>query len=193
MALYFVTGNPGKLLEAQRALGRFGVEVRGAKADFDEPRSDDLAQIARAKVRQAAAQKAPAPFFVQDAGFFIDALRGFPGTNVNFVLRTIGVEGIAKLMAGEQDRRCRFRQCVAYWDGEEIRLFSSETAGSVAQALRGGDRPEQKSPLWRLFIPDGAEKTTAEFTPEELNAFILRDGRALTELGRFLQEKERKE
>ncbi len=53
MALYFVTGNPGKLLEAQRALGRFGVEVRGAKADFDEPRSDDLAQIARAKVRQA--------------------------------------------------------------------------------------------------------------------------------------------
>ena len=28
---------------------------------------------------------------------------------------------------------------------------------------------------------------------EELNAFILRDGRALTELGRFLQEKERKE
>ena len=193
MALYFVTGNPGKLLEAQRALGRFGVEVRGAKADFDEPRSDDLAQIARAKVRQAAAQKVPAPFFVQDAGFFIDALRGFPGTNVNFVLRTIGVEGIAKLMAGEQDRRCRFRQCVAYWDGEEIRLFSSETAGSVAQALRGGDRPEQTSPLGRLFIPDGADKTTAEFTQEELNAFILRDGRALTELGRFLQEKERKD
>ena len=189
MALYFVTGNPGKLLEAQRALGRFGVEVRGAKADFDEPRSDDLAQIARAKVRQAV----PAPFFVQDAGFFIDALRGFPGTNVNFVLRTIGIEGIAKLMAGEQDRRCRFRQCVAYWDGEEIRLFSSETAGSVAQALRGGDRPEQKSPLWRLFIPDGAEKTTAEFTQEELNAFILRDGRALMKLGRFLQEKERKD
>ena len=193
MALYFVTGNPGKLLEAQRALGRFGVEVRGAKADFDEPRSDDLAQIARVKVRQAAAQKNPAPFFVQDAGFFIDALRGFPGTNVNFVLRTIGIEGIAKLMAGEQDRRCRFRQCVAYWDGEEIRLFSSETAGSVAQALRGGDRPEQKSPLWRLFIPDGAEKTTAEFTQEELNAFILQDGRALMKLGRFLQEKERKD
>lgn len=191
MTLYFVTGNPGKLLEAQRALGRFGVEVRGAKADFDEPRSDDLAQIARAKVCQAA-KKVPAPFFVQDAGFFIDALHGFPGTNVNFVLRTIGVEGIAKLMAGEQDRRCRFRQCVAYWDGEEIRLFSSETAGSVAQALRGGDRPEQKSPLWRLFIPDGAEKTTAEFTQEELNAFILRDGRALMKLGRFLQEKERK-
>lgn len=45
MTLYFVTGNLGKLLEAQRALGRFGVEVRGAKADFDEPRSDDLAQI----------------------------------------------------------------------------------------------------------------------------------------------------
>ncbi len=185
--------NPGKLLEAQRALGRFGIEVRGARVDFDEPRSDDLAQIARAKVRQAAAQKVPAPFFVQDAGFFIDALRGFPGTNVNFVLRTIGVEGIAKLMAGEQDRRCRFRQCVAYWDGEEIRLFSSETAGSVAQALRGGDRPEQKSPLWRLFIPDGAEKTTAEFTQEELNAFILQDGRALMKLGRFLQEKERKD
>ena len=60
MALYFVTGNPGKLLEAQRALGRFGVEVRGAKADFDEPRSDDLAQIARAKVRQAA-KTVPAP------------------------------------------------------------------------------------------------------------------------------------
>ena len=102
MALYFVTGNPGKLLEAQRALGRFGVEVRGAKADFDEPRSDDLAQIARAKVRQAAAQKVPAPFFVQDAEFFIDALRGFPGTEENFVLRRIVVADSAKLTTGER-------------------------------------------------------------------------------------------
>ena len=190
--LTFVTGNAGKLLDAQKVLARFHLQVRGQAVDFDEPRSDDLAVIARAKIRQAARQ-IPAPLFVQDSGLFIDALRGFPGTQVNFALRTIGMEGIRKLLVGEKNRRCCFRQCVGYWDGAQEHLFFSEMPGVLTEELCGVERPEQPSPLWRIFRPDGADKTVAEFTQEELEAYMDRDGRALQELGCFLQGKEQKE
>lgn len=45
--LIFVTGNAGKLSEAQALMP--GTEVRGVPMDFDEPRSNDLTYIARKK------------------------------------------------------------------------------------------------------------------------------------------------
>ena len=49
--LIFVTGNAGKLSEAQALMP--GAEVRGVPMDFDEPRSNDLTYIARKKAEQA--------------------------------------------------------------------------------------------------------------------------------------------
>ena len=189
MILTFATGNQGKLMEARSVFSRAGIEVAGRKVDFDEPRSADLAVIAKAKLKQARGLIEP-PYFVQDSAFYIDALGGFPATYVNFALSTIGVQGILKLMEGVKDRRCRFRQCVACFDGEKETYFTSETPGTLAHKERGGDRPEQLSALWRVFIPDGAACTLSEFAPDRLRAFQHHGGRALRQLVEFLEVEE---
>ena len=125
--LIFVTGNAGKLSEAQALMP--GAEVRGVPMDFDEPRSNDLTYIARKKAEQAK-KWIESPFFVQDAGFYVPTLNGFPGSYVNFALKTIGVEGILKLMEGKEDRSCAFRQCLVYWDGQK--------KASLPAKIRGG-------------------------------------------------------
>ena len=62
-----------------------------------EPRSEDLEEIAKAKVIQAY-EKVGHPCIAMDSGFYIEALGGFPKTFVNFALSTIGINGILKLM-----------------------------------------------------------------------------------------------
>ena len=189
MHLIYATGNTGKLYQAQMLLEPIGHTVEGQKVAFDEPRDNDLAVIARAKLRQAA-RVLNTPFFVNDSAFYIDALGGFPGIYVNFALGTIGLGGIVRLMQGVPNRRCCFKQCVGYFDGKEEHLFFSETAGTLAPEPRGSDRPEHLSPLSLLFIPDGAQCVLAELPIEELRAFYAYSDRALVQLGRFLNLEE---
>ena len=46
----------------------------------------------------------------------IEALNGFPGPYTKYVLATIGVDGLLKLMEGQQNRRCGFAACVGFAD-----------------------------------------------------------------------------
>jgi len=65
-----------------------------------EPRSDDLREIAKEKVLFAY-KKIRKPCIVLDFGFYIHSLNGFPKAFVNFVLETIGIEDILKLVDGK--------------------------------------------------------------------------------------------
>ena len=62
--IIFATANPGKLRQAQDVIRR--AHVQGCPIDFDEPRSDDLRTIARAKLHQAM-RITDAPCFVLTA------------------------------------------------------------------------------------------------------------------------------
>ena len=185
--LIFVTGNAGKLSEAQALMP--GAEVRGVPMDFDEPRSNDLTYIARKKAEQAK-KWIESPFFVQDAGFYIPTLNGFPGSYVNFALKTIGVEGILKLMEGKEDRSCAFRQCLVYWDGQKESIFTCENPGRIAEAYAGRDRSEQWSGLWHIFIPEGGERTLSEYTDEMLRQRRKNGSGTILQLARFLKVEE---
>ncbi|KAF5434506.1 XTP/dITP diphosphohydrolase, partial [Candidatus Methanophagaceae archaeon] len=56
------------------------------------------------------------PFFIEDSGMFIHALKGFPGPYSAFVSKSIGNDGILKLMAGKKgaERRVTFKTVVAF-------------------------------------------------------------------------------
>ena len=86
------------------------------------PRSDDIKEIATAKVKQAY-NLVKRPCIALDTDLRIESLNGFPRAFVNFSLDTIGIEGILKLMENKQDRRCAFNECLAYHDGKEIHYF----------------------------------------------------------------------
>ncbi|MCA0149846.1 hypothetical protein LCD52_13685 [Rossellomorea vietnamensis] len=158
--IIFVTTNKGKIASAQKELTN--IKVLPIEAELSEPRSDDIKEIAKQKVLQAYSI-VKKPCIALDSGFFISTLNGFPRAYVNHMLDTIGIEGILKLMHGEENRACEFRSCLAYYDGEEMRFFESRSPGVIAEKIRGSENVNSWSDLWYIFIPRHFQKTMAEF------------------------------
>lgn len=118
--IVFVTHNTGKIKSAEKYFKN--LKFKTFNYELDEPRSDDIKEIATAKVKQAY-NLVKRPCIALDTDFRIESLNGFPRAFVNFSLDTIGIEGILKLMENKQDRRCAFNECLAYHDGKEIHYF----------------------------------------------------------------------
>ena len=171
--IVFVTHNKGKAKSAEKYFD----DITFSTYDFelDEPRSEDLKEIATAKVKQAY-EVVKKPCIAMDAGFFIDELNGFPKAFVNFSLETIGIDGILKLMEGKENRKCKFEECLAYNDGNEIHYFYGKHPGNLSNEILGKDRDEKWSDLWYIFKPDNYDKTLAQMTSEERENRRRNDG-----------------
>jgi len=176
MKLHFATTNSGKLPSAIRVFARYGIEVVQADIDIPEIQAETADAVAREKARYAA-ERLGGQVIVVDSAFHIRALNGFPGTNVKWTTKQIGLEGYLRLMAHlpEPERRvCWFEDAIASAPSRPT-VIVRQTSGTLADAIRGLDRPGQKSPLWRLFIPDGGSGLTlAEMKPESLEDFRRR-------------------
>ena len=171
--IVFVTHNKGKIASAQNYLKK--VKLVPYDFELDEPRSDDLKEIATAKVKQAY-EIVKKPCIAQDSGFYIDALNGFPKTFVNFSMDTIGVDGYLKLMEGVEDRTCAFKECLAYYDGKEIKYFYGLHEGTIATEKAGISRKEKWSDLWYIFKPKNFDITLAEMNEIEREERRKKDG-----------------
>ena len=162
--IVFVTHNKGKIASAQRYFDNLRFSIYNY--ELEEPRSDDIQEIVTAKVTQAY-RMVRKPCLAMDTGFFIDALNGFPRAFVTFALDTLGIEGILKLMEGQDNRACRFKECLAYHDGSQIRYFYGAHPGTLADRIQGRDRAEKWSDLWYIFKPLHFDKTLAEMDESE--------------------------
>lgn len=171
--IVFVTHNKGKIASAQNYLKK--VKLVPYDFELDEPRSDDLKEIATAKVKQAY-EIVKKPCIAQDSGFYIDALNGFPKTFVNFSMDTIGVDGYLKLMEGVENRTCAFKECLAYYDGKEIKYFYGLHEGTIATKKAGISRKEKWSDLWYIFKPKNFDITLAEMNEIEREERRKKDG-----------------
>ncbi len=167
--IVFVTSNKGKVISAQRQLSDIKLEI--FNHDLIEPRSDDVREIAEYKVREAY-EVIKKPCIALDAGFFIEELNGFPRAFVNFALDTLGIEGILKQMQGIKNRKCAFKECLAYYDGQNILYFNGNQEGELSTEIRGNDADKNWSDLWYIFIPYGYDKTFAEMNDEEINSRV---------------------
>ncbi len=181
MRLAFVTSNPGKLEEAREYLAPLGIEVYQLKVDYPEIQADSLEEVAEYGVGWLA-ERIGGPFFLDDSGLFIPALNGFPGVYSAYVYRTLGINGILKLMRGIGDRRAYFKSVIAYWDGD-IHFFEGRVDGVIIEKPRGsggfGFDP--------IFSPTGFDLTFAEMTTVEKNRVSHR-GRALRGFATWLKE-----
>lgn len=166
MKLAVVTGNPHKAEEMAAFLAGT-VEVEHVPLDCPEYRDDEVGPIAREKARFAY-ETLCRPLIVDDTGFFVAALHGFPGPYAAYVLSTIGNEGLLRLLEGASDRSAYFVTSVAYADADGIRLFEGRLDGEVTTAPRGtggfGYDP--------VFAVDG--RTLAEIPLAEKNRFSHR-------------------
>ncbi len=179
----FVTHNRHKFLEARDILARFGIRVEWVEMEYPEVQADTLEEVALFSARWLLGRVDP-PFFVEDAGLFIDELGGFPGPYSSFAFRTIGNEGILRLMRGVRDRRATFRSVVAVVldaESEPVALVG-ETPGRIAESVRGGGWGFD--PIFEPLEPGGL--TYGELG-EEKNRYSHRY-RALRRLGEWLSE-----
>ena len=162
--IVFVTHNKGKIASAKRQLK--GVNFKIFKYDLEEPRSDDIKYISKYKVKEAY-KLVNKPCISLDCGFWIDELNGFPRAFVNFSLDTIGIHGILKLMEGKENRKCKFTECLSYYDGNKVYQFMGEHPGYLSIEKLGNDTDKKWSDLWYIFIPYGYDKTLAQMTDDE--------------------------
>lgn len=168
----FVTTNKGKIASAQKHFADVNVKLITYNYELIEPRTDDIKEIVTSKVKQAY-EIVNTPCIALDTGFFIEALNGFPRAFVNFALNTINIDGFLKLMKDEENRVCCFKECLAYYDGNKIKYFSTIVPGTLATEKLGKDNPKKWSDLWYIFIPDGFNKTIAEMSDDERYNSVL--------------------
>jgi len=162
--IVFVTHNIGKIKSAEKHFKN--LKFTTFNYELDEPRSDDIKEIATAKVEQAF-ELVKRPCIALDTDFRIDALNGFPRAFVNFSLDTIGIKGILKLMENEENRTCAFNECLAYHDGKKIHYFYGRHPGNLSKNIKGLDRDEKWSDLWYIFKPKGFDITLAEMNSKQ--------------------------
>jgi XTP/dITP diphosphohydrolase len=154
-----VTSNSGKAAEVA-AFFEGLLEVDHVDLEIPEHRSNDIAEIAREKVRYAY-NKLNTPLIVDDTGFFIDVLGGFPGPYAAYVQNSIGNAGILKLMKDVPDRNARFTTGIAYADERGVEVFTGTLEGKIALCPRGNNGFGY-DPIFEI-----GKKTLAEYSIEK--------------------------
>ncbi len=178
--LHFLTGNRDKFLEVKLVLNEFGIDVVQVPRGKVEIQSQSLEEIAVYAVKNL--RGVGGFVFTEDAGLFVRALRGFPGPYSSYVYRTIGIEGLLKLMEGVGDRSAYFESVVALrLPTGRVEVFRGRVEGTIATEARGsggfGFDP--------IFVPDGQERTFAEMGLREKN-YLSHRGRAVRSMAQWL-------
>lgn len=123
-----------------------------------EIQSDSLEEIAREKVKSAFA-KIGKPVIVEDDGLFINSLGGFPGQYSSFVFRTIGNDGILKLLNGSIGRSAYFLSLIAFYDGSVLSISEGRVNGRITDRITEGGWGYDP-----IFVPDSCDLTFAELS-----------------------------
>lgn len=164
--VHMVTGNVHKFVEARLVLSEFGLSPVMLNMDIVEIQADSVADVAKASVEDAV-KKCCLPVIVEDAGLFVNALKGFPGPYSSYVFQTVGINGILKLMENIKERVAFFESVIAFSSpNRKTKLLHGKTEGLIAEKAKGrsgfGFDP--------IFSPDGCKgKTFAEMLIGEKN------------------------
>ncbi len=166
--LYFVTGNKGKVRSAQMSLE--DIPLKQLELEINED-GNSVERIAahKARVGYATIRR---PVIADDSGFVIPSLGGWPGARVGRELEENGFDyfkNLARDAGGKLD--CYWEMSLAYSFGLwGPKLFSSRSSGHLISEERvreGKQNSFVKSPLAKIFVVEGQDKTVAEMTREE--------------------------
>ncbi len=128
--LYYMTSNKRKVEVAQQHLAPLDVEVVGKDIDLVEIQSENIEEIAKLKAEQAF-KLVKKPLFVNDAGWFITALNGFPGAYMKHINDWLTADQILRMMEGQTDREVIFNEVICYIDASRTKVFNREVRGVV--------------------------------------------------------------
>lgn len=184
--IVYVTGNYGKYCSVKREFEKSGIDIDFYTCDLEEPDINDIEIISHTKAREAYSVLGR-PCFVADSGFYIDDYPNNPGYPGAFVKRSGVSSNIDQLLLDMKDvknRRCRFVDCLTFYDGNDFHSFYGVCEGTIAYEKREVERKDAKSNLSFVFIPNNCQKTLNEMTDEEL---INRNDGRTSATKRFLE------
>ena len=185
--IIFATTNIGKASALKAIAAAQGIEVQQVEVDLVEPQADSVLEVAHNKAMQAV-KLLGKPVVVEDSGFAMDVLNGFPGAYIKYALATIGAEGLLRLTASSPAASCRFVSvmCYAAPDGTLQTFVDNNATGTLAAMIDPSPAPNAWSELWRIFIPDGYDKTLSALTADELNT-LMENWQAQSVYGQFIR------
>lgn len=182
--IYFITGNKGKVVEAQNKFLELNIEVIQKNVGYPEIQAINLEDVALYGAEHIQ-KRISHPFILEDAGLFIESLNGFPGVYSSYIYHTIGLKGILGLMENfkDRDRKAVFRSVFAFAvSDDKPRLFIGECPGKISTAKAG----EYGFGYDPIFIADGESKTFAQIKTSEKNKISHR-GKSLDKLIDFFK------
>lgn len=183
MELYFATGNKGKFEEAKSVIP----ELRELAIDLPEIQEIDPKKIIEEKLREALKHK-NAGIIVEDTSFYFDCLKGssehgLPGPLIKWFLKTLGLDGLAKLAAKYGNVGAEVHTIIGYAErAKSIRYFEGVIRGIIVPPR--GDKDFGWGPI---FLPEGSEKTFGEMEHKEKLSFSMRKI-AFQKLKEFLEK-----
>jgi len=158
--IYFLTGNKGKLAEAQAILG----EVEGYDINLPEIQEIDAHKIIKQKLLEAFKYK-KGEFIVEDTSLYLDALNGLPGPLIKWFLETIGNKGLFEIASKLGNNKAQARTIIGYANNkDDIEFFEGVVEGEIVEPK--GDKGFGWDPI---FLPSGHSKTFAEMDQNEKN------------------------
>lgn len=171
----YVTGNENK---ARYFTKLIGLDIAHQPADVDEIQSLDQAEVVTAKAREAY-KILNRPVLIEDTSLRLACMNRLPGTFIKWFIEEIGLEKICRLADADPDRRATASCIYAFYDGDELKLFTGMSDGKIPEHPRG-DAGFGWNPV---FIPDGYDQTLGEmddktFTSEYLKIKPIEEVRA---------------
>jgi len=137
--LNFITSNKWKIEMFSQFVNEFSNQIKFEmlNIDFDELKLDDsLEKTALNKARTCIKLTKKDNVVISDVGIFIENLNWFPGVNTGFTVKTIGNEGIIKLMKWYKNRNAIFQISIAYMDKQNrSKVFSAKSNILIADSV----------------------------------------------------------
>lgn len=163
--IYFMTGNQGKISEAQSILGNVG----SYDVDLPEIQDVDATKIIKEKLLEGLKHK-EAELIVEDTSLYLDALNGLPGPLIKWFMKAIGNEGLYQIAFKLGNNKAQAKTIIGYAKNKnDIEFFEGVIEGEIVEPR--GDQGFGWDPI---FQPLGHEKTFAEMDTGEKNSLSMR-------------------
>ena len=193
MDLLFASSNKNKIKEINQLLPAgyrlLGLLDIGITEEIPEPGStikQNSFLKANYVIEKLNAEGKETAVFADDSGLEVEALNNAPGV---YSARYAGIpkgdkannEKLIKELASKDNRKARFVTVITLIKNGSVNYFEGEVKGTITYGEQGSNGFGYDP----LFIPEGYEKTFAEFTTEEKNKISHR-GQAVEKLIEFL-------
>ena len=165
--LIYVTGNRVKFEVALNTFMDTEINLLQMKLDTPEIQSKSVEEVAIYSARWAS-KKLNKPVIVTDAGFYIEALKGFPGPFIKYANEWFSADDFIHLVKGKNNRSIIIQDCLAYChpDSEPL-VFTGTYSGRLATQASHS----QGTSIEKIFIPEGFNLPIAEIPHEKMISY----------------------